>query len=200
MPSQSKSRLIDLVDMFLYVDLLERVHTISGAPSNCDDDVTVFERLQSFLEGLKATLSASRDFEDGHYKSTPERGLRAYGRVYAGWAYGQTEWEESFVTQWDANDLLTLLETWKSGDVSLVRDGGHLEKTLASIKARGLIMPCKTDLYFPPEDSEFEVFHCKGSARLVVIDSFWGHMVGGGANPEDDEFIRQVVTKFMEED
>lgn len=59
------------------------------------------------------------------------------------------EWEESFVTQWDANDLLTLLETWKTGDISLVRDNGDLQKSLASIKARGLIMPCKTDLYFP---------------------------------------------------
>ncbi|KAG5342683.1 hypothetical protein C0989_010651 [Termitomyces sp. Mn162] len=122
--------------------------------------------VQSFLEGLKVTLSASRDFEDGHYKSTPERGLRAYGRVYAGWAYGQTvgyykfmypdlnsflreEWEESFAMNWDANDLLTLLETWKSGDISLVRDGGDLQRSLMSIKARGLIMPCKTDLYFP---------------------------------------------------
>ncbi|KAG6911138.1 hypothetical protein DXG01_003878 [Tephrocybe rancida] len=105
--------------------------------------------VKSFLEGLKATLTASKDFEDGHYKSTPERGLRAYGRVYSGWAYGQTEWEESFVTRWDANDLLTLLETWKTGDISLIRDGGDLQKSLASIKARGLIMPCKTDLYFP---------------------------------------------------
>ncbi|KAH0589081.1 hypothetical protein H2248_004852 [Termitomyces sp. 'cryptogamus'] len=176
---------------------------------------------QCFLEGLKATLSASRDFEDGHYKSTPERGLRAYGRVYAGWAYGQTwyrnyghlysgrypdlnsflreEWEESFAMNWDANDLLTLLETWKSGDISLVRDGGDLQRSLMSIKARGLIMPCKTDLYFPPEDSEFEVSHCQGSARLVVIDSFWGHMAGGGANVKDHEFIGRVVTKFMEE-
>lgn len=53
-------------------------------------EVTDSKTLQSFLEGLKATLMASKDFEDGHYKSTPERGLRAYGRVYAGWAYGQT--------------------------------------------------------------------------------------------------------------
>ncbi|KAG6857684.1 hypothetical protein H0H87_004100 [Tephrocybe sp. NHM501043] len=67
------------------------------------------------------------------------------------------EWEEGFVKGWDANDLLTLLETWKSGDISLIRDSGDLQKCLASIKARGLILPCKTDLYFPPEDNEIEV-------------------------------------------
>ena len=58
------------------------------------------------------------------------------------------EWEQSFY-KWDANDLLTLLNTWKNGDVSKVRDGGDLNKCLSQIKAKGLIMPSKTDLYFP---------------------------------------------------
>jgi homoserine acetyltransferase len=58
------------------------------------------------------------------------------------------KWELGFLKSWDANDLLTLLQTWQSGDVSQVRDGGNLEKCLGAIKARGLIMPCKTDLYF----------------------------------------------------
>ena len=59
------------------------------------------------------------------------------------------EWEGGFLVGWDANDLLTLLNTWQTGDVSLIRDGGDLEKCLGSIKAKGLIMPSKTDLYFP---------------------------------------------------
>lgn len=50
---------------------------------------------------------------------------------------------------WDANDLLTLLNTWSTGDVSLVKDRGNLEQCLSGIKAKGLIMPSKTDLYFP---------------------------------------------------
>ena len=44
----------------------------------------------SFLEGPKAALVASRDFNFGHYTSPPEAGLRAFGRVYSAWAYGQT--------------------------------------------------------------------------------------------------------------
>lgn len=45
--------------------------------------------------------------------------------------------------------MLALLNTWQTGDISLVRDNGDLEKALKSIKAKGLIMPSKTDLYFP---------------------------------------------------
>lgn len=59
------------------------------------------------------------------------------------------EWEAGFLNAWDANDLLTLLHTWQTGDVSLVKDAGDYEKCLKAIKAKGLIMPSKTDLYFP---------------------------------------------------
>ena len=45
--------------------------------------------------------------------------------------------------------MLALLNTWQNGDISLVRDEGDLEKALKSIQAKGLIMPSKTDLYFP---------------------------------------------------
>ncbi|KAF8070478.1 alpha beta hydrolase fold protein [Lyophyllum atratum] len=165
-----------------------------------------------FLEGPKAALTVSKDFDNGHYKSTPQHGLRAFGRAwFRNYGYLQSglfpdldtflreKWEERFLTSWDANDLLTLLSTWQSGDISLVRDGGDLQKCLSSIKARGLIMPCKTDLYFPPEDNEIEVSHCQNTARLVVIDSVWGHMSGGGSNPEDDKFIQDEVKKFLEE-
>lgn len=59
------------------------------------------------------------------------------------------DWEGGFLGSWDANDLLTLLHTWQTGDVSTVRNGGDLGKCLSQIKAKGLIMPSKTDLYFP---------------------------------------------------
>jgi hypothetical protein len=46
--------------------------------------------LSSFLEGPKAALVASKDFDNGHYKTIPQHGIRAFGRVYSAWAYGQT--------------------------------------------------------------------------------------------------------------
>jgi hypothetical protein len=43
----------------------------------------------SFLEGPASALIASKDFENGHYKSTPQHGIRAFGRVYSAWVYSQ---------------------------------------------------------------------------------------------------------------
>ncbi|KIM75515.1 hypothetical protein PILCRDRAFT_827226 [Piloderma croceum F 1598] len=175
-----------------------------------------------FLEGLKAALVASKDFDDGHYKVTPQHGIRAFARVYSAWAYGQTwyrehgyrhdnkypdletflreDWEADFLTAWDANDMLCLLQTWKNGDVSTVRYGGDLGKCLSEVKPRGLIMPSKTDLYFAPEDSENELLYMKNTARLVIIQSIWGHTAGGGSNAKDDEFVFTEVKEFLEED
>lgn len=56
-------------------------------------------------------------------------------------------WEAAQLT-WDANDLVTLFNTWQTGDASKINHNGDLTKCLASITAKGLIMPSKTDLYF----------------------------------------------------
>ena len=58
-------------------------------------------------------------------------------------------WEGRFVELWDANDLVTLVNTWQSGDISKIRHNGDLGVCLSQITAKGLIMPSKTDLYFP---------------------------------------------------
>ncbi|RDX44886.1 homoserine O-acetyltransferase [Lentinus brumalis] len=171
-----------------------------------------------FLEGPKAALKAARDFENGHYTSPPQVGIRAFARAYSAWAYGQTwfrqhlyrmdglyptlesflceAWEGRFVTNWDANDMLALLETWQRGDISIVRDGGDFAGSLRAIKAKALIMPCKTDLYFCPEDSVNEVSQLR-DAELAVIDSVWGHAAGGGANAADVAFITTKIHEFL---
>ncbi|KDQ57462.1 hypothetical protein JAAARDRAFT_58074 [Jaapia argillacea MUCL 33604] len=197
----------------MYPDYIDKYIPICGSARTSPHN-------KAFLEGPKAALVASKDFDDGHYKSTPQHGIRAFGRAYCAWAYGQTwfrehgylnngsypdlqtfmreEWEGGFLTGWDANDLLTLLHTWRDGDVSKINDGGDLAKCLGKIKAKGLIMPCKTDLYFPPEDGEFEVSCMPNTATLFVIPSVWGHMAGGASNVKDDDLIQSEVTKFLE--
>ncbi|KAG0704479.1 Alpha/Beta hydrolase protein [Suillus ampliporus] len=174
---------------------------------------------ECFLEGPKAALQASKDFADGHYQSTPQHGLRAFGRAYCAWAYGQTwfreskylmngefpdlnsfireRWEAGYIKYWDANDMIALVNTWQKGDISIIRDGGDYEKALRSIKAKGLIMPSKTDLYFPPEDSETEVSHLR-DAKLHVIPSIWGHVAGGSGNPVDVAFISEKIKEFLQ--
>ncbi|KAI0823362.1 homoserine O-acetyltransferase [Trametes gibbosa] len=202
----------------MYPDFVERFIVICGSARTSPHN-------KCFLEGPKAALIASNDFDGGHYTKDPQFGIRAFARAYSAWAYGQTwfrahgylmgglyssledflraEWEGGFLGTWDANDILTLLHTWQTGDVSLISkssgsDDGFVN-SLAGIKAQGLIMPCKTDLYFPPEDSEIEVSLMKKNAKLVVIDSVWGHMAGGGNNPADNEFIKAQVRQFLQE-
>ncbi|EIM81315.1 homoserine acetyltransferase [Stereum hirsutum FP-91666 SS1] len=197
----------------MYPDVVERFVCLCGSARTSPHN-------QCFLEGPKIALTASRDFDDGHYKTQPHHGMRAFGRVYSAWAYGQTwyrnkqylhggkypdlnafireDWEAGFLESWDANDMVALLNTWQQGDVSLVRHGGDYERCLSEITAKGLIMPCKTDLYFPPEDSEIEVSLMKDGAELAVIPSVWGHMAGGGNNPDDDVYIKEKIHKFFE--
>ncbi|KAH8114500.1 homoserine acetyltransferase [Phellopilus nigrolimitatus] len=186
----------------MYVPICSAACTISG----------------NLIEGPKAALIASKDFHDGHYTSTPEIGLRAFARAYSTWSYGQTwfrdnpfhhngafpdldsflrEVWEALLIAWDANDILGLLHTWYAADVSLINEGGNFQASLSAIKAKGLIMPCKTDLYFTPEDSEIEVSHLT-NATLVVIDSVWGHVAGSFVNPDDVEFIKNEVRAFLE--
>jgi homoserine acetyltransferase len=50
----------------------------------------------------------------------------------------------------EPENLLVLLQTWQNGDVSQQEPyNGDFEKAMASIKAKALVLPSKTDLYFP---------------------------------------------------
>ena len=149
-----------------------------------------------FLEGVKAALQADGAWNGGDYDKPPERGLRAFGRVYAGWAFSQRfyrdglyrklgfetvedllmDWEEEHLN-WDAGDLLAKLWTWQNGDISAnPRYGGNFEAALAAIKARAILIPCTTDLYFPPQDNAIEVRHM-ANANLRPYSSPLGHCV-----------------------
>ena len=157
-----------------------------------------------FLEGVKAALCADPIWNNGDYSSPPIEGLKAFGRVYAGWAFSQSffrekkykelgfknieelliDWENDNVNNWDANNLLTKLLTWQKNDISTGPIyNNNFTEALNRIKARAILMPCSHDLYFPPEDNEFEVKHMQ-NAELRKFDSIWGHCV---ANPGNDK-------------
>ncbi len=172
-----------------------------------------------FLEGVKAALTADAAFAEGWYKEKPERGLRAMARVYAGWGFSQTFyrqeldlkamgyssledflvgfWEGLFLAR-DANNLLTMLWTWQHGDLSANEIyNGDFKAALAAIKAKTYVMPGRTDLYFPPEDSEIEVANMP-NATLVPIESVWGHFAGGpGTNPADVAFLDDKLKELL---
>ena len=170
----------------------------------------------SFLEGPRYALTTAHDFHGGHYTKPAVDGVKAFKRVYATWALSQAWfrhqcWKElGFATledylqaNWtrghDANDLLAMLWTWQQGDITKLHpeDEGDLAKTLGRIKTKCLIFPCRTDLYFPPEDSEEEV-KSLSNGQFACIESIWGHFAGGGSGTEDDiEHIKAEIRAFM---
>ncbi|CDW98123.1 hypothetical protein [Sporisorium scitamineum] len=154
-----------------------------------------------FLESLKSTLQLDPKWNGGRHDANdpPEDGLKAFGTIYA-----------------DANNLVYMLHTWQHGDggaqpryagasqrdvpqnkggrLGIRGNGGAVtkeddeafERALKGIKCPTLIVPCKTDLYFPPEDSEQEAKIMGDTATLEVIPSIWGHWAGGPGDAKDD--------------
>ena len=125
----------------------------------------------AFLTGPIAALENSSDYVDGHYRSkgiVPSRGLEAFGHAYCAWLTSTTWYREqqyrqlgfdnvatyvndeskSMMAGWDAEDALILAKMWQAGDVGVFADG-DAGKALAGIKCKVLVMPSRTDQYFP---------------------------------------------------
>jgi homoserine O-acetyltransferase len=171
-----------------------------------------------FLKSLEACLKADRAWDGVRFVGTPERGLRAFARTYASWAasqafyrerlyetLGYVDLEDYLLRAWEASyrrrhplDLLAMLHTWLGCDVStLPEHGGDLARALGSIRARVLVMPSATDLYFTLEDCAADAAAIPG-ARLLTIPSIWGHRAGNPyQNPEDARFIRNAVQELL---
>ncbi|RMZ81792.1 hypothetical protein DV738_g2049, partial [Chaetothyriales sp. CBS 135597] len=180
---------------------------------------STFGRLESGGGGGSSITAENRTWTDAE-KTV---GLKAFGRGYAGWGFSQAFYRErlhekvygakdledfmvSFWEKWalskDPENLLTMLHTWQAGDVSQQEPyNGNFEQALASIKARTLVLPSKTDLYFPPEDSEYEVKHmAPGVGTLEVYPSIWGHWAGGPpGNMEDVKWLDERLARLFAE-
>lgn len=194
----------------LYPDMVERIAPFCGSAKTAPHNFV-------FLEGVKAALINDVAFKEGWYDTSPQKGLRGVGRVYAGWGmsqpfYKQEKWRElgfnsledffvgfweGFFLQRDANNLLSMLWTWQHADIS---DNhifmGDLSAALSAIQAKAVVMPAKIDLYFPPEDNEWEVTQMN-SAKFVVIPGVWGHFAGDGLNEEDTLFIDNELKALL---
>jgi homoserine O-acetyltransferase len=174
-----------------------------------------------FLESVKAALTADPAFRDGQFVEKPAAGLRAMGRVYAGWAmsyefYRDEVWREAgFVSledylaqSWDtafahrdANNLLAQIATWQNGDISRCAPfGGDLDRALGAIRARMLLMPGQTDRYFDPRDNEAELGRLVNAAsrQLCPIPSIHGHRAGNPVRIDADRaFINRTISAFL---
>ena len=171
-----------------------------------------------FLEGIRSILTADAAWQGGRFVERPVRAIRAFARVYAGWAMSQAfyrerlwagigfatledylvrAWEGNFLRR-DAGDLISMIDTWYHSDIS---DNpiceGDLGKALRAITARAIIMPSTTDLYFTAEDSEAETRQMP-NAEFRPIDSIWGHRAGNPVQcAEDEAALRNAVHELL---
>ncbi len=195
-----------------FPDEVERAAIVCGA-ARCAPHNFVF------LEGVKAALRADPAWNGDGFERSPERGLRAMGRVYAGWALSQDfyrdrlwtqlgyssledwlvgAWEGNFLRR-DAHDLLAHVHTWQHSSIADdPAHGGDLERALRAITAKVLLMPGRTDLYFRWQDNAAELAQL-ADGRLAVIESAWGHRAGNPVHRgEDWAFVRDEVHALLE--
>lgn len=194
-----------------YPDLVERILPWCGTASTTTHN-------KVFIDGIEAILQLDPAFKIGYYQTEqPTSGLRAVGRMYAGWGFSQRFyydhlykrlgfssledflvgfWEAFFITK-DANNLLGQLWTWKHSDIGNT-PGCTGDRTIAlnQIKAKAIVMAGATDLYFPVEDLKAEA-HQIPNAEFREIPSQYGHFAGIGMIEEDDVFIEQALRDIL---
>lgn len=85
-----------------------------------------------------------------------------------------------------------------AGDISANdRYGGDLASALGAITARAILIPCTTDMYFPPKDNAREARHMP-SAELRPYDSPWGHCVATpGRDPRFMAFLDTCARELL---
>lgn len=197
----------------IYPELVERAVVVCGSARTA-----VHNRV--FLSGLLRTLEAAPEhLGGGRFAAEPVAALRAFAHIYAGWALSQdfyrhelfrtvlgapdlatflrTDWEQTMGAKRAAN-LYAQAVTWLHADISAdPRYQGDLPRALRAIRARVLLMPSETDLYFRVADNAAELPHL-AHGQLTPIPSLWGHRAGNPrSNPQDLAFLRTAVRDWL---
>lgn len=127
---------------------------------------------------------------------------------------------ETYFTKKGANNLLYMIWTWEHADVGAQHryaskeqiklhsttddlnpkkdSQASFEQALNVIEAKTVILPSRTDLYFPPENSEEEAKIMGKRAELKVIESDRGHWAGFNIE-EDTKFLDDCPYKLLQE-
>ena len=197
----------------LFPEMVDRAIVVCGSARTAEHN-------KVFLLSLLATLEAAPEhLGNGRFSAEPGAALRAFARIYAAWAMSQDwyraglhlsssgaasldefldqHWAPGF-TRRKAADLYAQAMTWLHADIADdPRYGGDLVAALGSITARVLLVPSRTDLYFPVADNADEIAHLR-HAELRPIPSIWGHRAGNPTGePAARAFLRKAVTDWL---
>jgi homoserine O-acetyltransferase len=195
-----------------YPDYMDRIVATSGTAKTYGHGIV---RLESQI----VALTTDEAFQNGDYKTEPEKGIQAFSIVWTAWLFSQEWWRQelwkteepagttlaqviqkyktNFIPGADANNLILQMRTWEQNDVGATPGfGGDEQKALRSIKAQVLFMPSATDLYFPVTDARYEAAFIP-RCTLLPIPSLWGHPAGAGASPADEKFLNEHIAAFL---
>ncbi len=187
----------------LYPDMVEAIAPICGSARTSPHNFL-------FLDGVKAALTADATFAEGWYRTPPVKGLRAFARVYMGWAFSQDFFREQeyrkmglasledsvrllegYFRSHEANDLLAMLWTWQHADIS-ANDiyKGDFVAALRAIKARAIVMPGETDLYFRCGTTSWKSRRCRARNCGSFRPSGGMRQVSGSTRPTMNSSIQ----------
>ncbi|EWG45930.1 homoserine O-acetyltransferase [Fusarium verticillioides 7600] len=180
-----------------YPDFMDICVPFCGSAKTSLHNQVFLEGVKSALLAAKGCTSAGSS--QGRVETTnskwtdkeKEVGLKAFGRGYAGWGFSQAfyrhelfkkhygaadleEFMKNFWEKWalskDPENLLVMLHTWQAGDVSQQEPyDGDFEKAMKGIKARILVLPSKTDLYFPIPSTRSSVWEIMRVWMFILL-------------------------------
>jgi homoserine O-acetyltransferase/O-succinyltransferase len=193
----------------MYPDRVARIAALCGTACTSEHN-------RLFLMSLESALLADPTWDGQRFTGVPERGFHTFARIYASWAASQEFYRrrayvnqgyrdledylarawEPFYRKRDPLDHLAMLRTWMRSDVGMVMEG-DTALALRNIRARTLVMPSTSDLYFTVAD-------CAAEAALIPnatfrpLESWWGHRAGNPvANPADAAVIRDALNDLL---
>jgi homoserine O-acetyltransferase/O-succinyltransferase len=192
-----------------FPDKVERILPLAGSARTSPHNFV-------FLQNVRMALTSDPAWQNGEYAAQPTLALDRMRLIFDSWGLSQRWYRQGLyqkqgyataedflnrkvpVPARDVNDFLAQVRTWERADIS---DNDTYKKdfhaALRAIKARAIVMPSRTDLYFPPEDSEIEVSHMP-NAELRVLESVWGHRgAAPGTDARDIAFFDAAIRDLL---
>lgn len=168
-----------------------------------------------FLETGILAWKADEAFANGEYRFRPPKGSVATAAHWAAWVFSSEWWRrelykptwaspEAMIQGWatdssaqDPNNEISQSRTWQRHSVGNTPGfGGDFKRALGSIRAKVLLMPCTTDMYFTMHDIESES-RLIPRVKVVPLPSVWGHAAGAGPNKEDAGVLNREIGNFL---
>ncbi len=193
----------------MFPDRVARIAAVCGTARTSEHN-------RLFLMSLESALLGDPTWNGHSFDGVPERGFHTFARIYASWAASQEFYRrreylkqgfidlddylarawEPFYRKRDPMDHLAMLRTWMRNDVGVVMDG-DTRQALRSIRARTLVMPSTTDLYFTVDDCAAEAALIPG-AQFRPLHSWLGHRAGNPVNSSTDTLaIRRAIDELL---